>query len=187
MPLGGLPILLLQPGWSPVPAGLGSLVMGFGMGMLSTSAIVMVQSSVGWAERGRGDGVERVLPQPRQHVRRGADGRRAEHQPGAPTGGAAVGFDQIRHLLEQPGALRDAAVQAALGRGAASGVLVDVPDLARRPCGRPAGAARGGGAGTSRRIGDPMRYQVQVSSDGDAPNRPDSCTPRSPAPRPPPA
>ena len=30
----------------------GSLVMGFGMGFLSTAAIVLIQDSVGWAERG---------------------------------------------------------------------------------------------------------------------------------------
>lgn len=33
-------------------AGAGSIVMGLGMGFFSTAAIVMVQDSVGWAERG---------------------------------------------------------------------------------------------------------------------------------------
>ncbi|KAB0681240.1 MDR family MFS transporter [Aureimonas leprariae] len=54
LPLGAIPFLLLQPGVSPLVAGLGSVVMGFGMGFLSTSAIVIVQSSVGWKERGAG-------------------------------------------------------------------------------------------------------------------------------------
>lgn len=37
---------------SPLVAGLGSLIMGFGMGFLSTAAIVLIQDSVGWTERG---------------------------------------------------------------------------------------------------------------------------------------
>jgi MFS family permease len=37
---------------SPLVAGLGSLIMGFGMGFFSTAAIVLIQDSVGWSERG---------------------------------------------------------------------------------------------------------------------------------------
>lgn len=37
---------------SVLVAGLGSVVIGLGMGFLSTSAIVIIQDSVGWAERG---------------------------------------------------------------------------------------------------------------------------------------
>ncbi len=52
LPVGAACFLLLRPGGSPLVAGLGSIVMGLGMGFLSTAAIVMVQGSVGWAERG---------------------------------------------------------------------------------------------------------------------------------------
>ena len=52
LPVGATAFLVLAPGMSPVVAGLGSLVMGFGMGLLSTAAIIIVQGSVGWAERG---------------------------------------------------------------------------------------------------------------------------------------
>jgi EmrB/QacA subfamily drug resistance transporter len=52
LPLGAIPFVLLSPAMSPYVAGLGSLVMGFGMGLLSTAAIVLIQDSVGWAERG---------------------------------------------------------------------------------------------------------------------------------------
>ena len=52
LPVGAIPFVLLSPLSSPLVAGFGSLVMGFGMGFLSTAAIVLIQGSVGWAERG---------------------------------------------------------------------------------------------------------------------------------------
>ncbi|MGI4733402.1 MAG: MDR family MFS transporter [Janthinobacterium lividum] len=52
LPIGGIAFVLLSPTMSPLVAGLGSLVMGFGMGFFSTAAIVLIQDSVGWAERG---------------------------------------------------------------------------------------------------------------------------------------
>ena len=50
--LGGVPFVLLAPGMSPYVAGFGSLVMGFGMGFFNTAAIIIVQDSVEWSERG---------------------------------------------------------------------------------------------------------------------------------------
>lgn len=50
--LGAIPFVLLSAAMSPYVAGFGSLVMGFGMGFFNTAAIVIVQDSVGWAERG---------------------------------------------------------------------------------------------------------------------------------------
>jgi EmrB/QacA subfamily drug resistance transporter len=52
LPIGAIAFVVLTPTMSPLVAGLGSLVMGFGMGFLSTAAIVLIQDSVGWAERG---------------------------------------------------------------------------------------------------------------------------------------
>lgn len=52
LPVGAIPFVLLSPTTSPLMAGLGSLIMGFGMGFLSTAAIVLIQDSVGWTERG---------------------------------------------------------------------------------------------------------------------------------------
>jgi len=52
LPLGGVAFVLLSPAMSPLVAGLGSLVMGFGMGFFSTAAIVLIQDSVGWSARG---------------------------------------------------------------------------------------------------------------------------------------
>ncbi len=52
LPTGALAFVALRPGGSPLLAGAGSVVVGLGMGFLSTAAIVIVQDSVGWAERG---------------------------------------------------------------------------------------------------------------------------------------
>jgi EmrB/QacA subfamily drug resistance transporter len=52
LPVGAVPFVLLSPTTPPLVAGFGSLVMGFGMGFLSTAAIVLIQGSVDWSERG---------------------------------------------------------------------------------------------------------------------------------------
>ena len=52
MPVGALAFVALTPDSSPVLAGLGSMVMGFGMGLLSTASIVLIQDIVTWAQRG---------------------------------------------------------------------------------------------------------------------------------------
>lgn len=50
--LGSLAFLILAPTSSPALAGLGSLVMGFGMGLVSTAGQVLIQNHVGWDKRG---------------------------------------------------------------------------------------------------------------------------------------
>lgn len=52
LPLGAVPFVLLGRDSSPGLAAAGSLVMGFGMGLLSTASIVLIQEMVEWAERG---------------------------------------------------------------------------------------------------------------------------------------
>jgi MFS family permease len=49
---GGAVLALLRVQWGPVVPGLGSFLLGFGMGLLTTSATVMIQSSVDWSQRG---------------------------------------------------------------------------------------------------------------------------------------
>jgi len=51
-PIGGAAFVLLGPGSSTWLAGGASFVMGLGMGMLNIPALMMVQSSVDWSERG---------------------------------------------------------------------------------------------------------------------------------------
>lgn len=50
--LGAFVFVFLHAGVSPLLAGIGSLVMGLGMGCLSTASMVIVQNAVGWTERG---------------------------------------------------------------------------------------------------------------------------------------
>jgi len=52
VPVGALMFVLLQPDFSPVYAGIGSWVVGFGMGLLSSASIMLIQEIVDWSERG---------------------------------------------------------------------------------------------------------------------------------------
>ncbi|KEC72421.1 UNVERIFIED_ORG: EmrB/QacA subfamily drug resistance transporter [Rhizobium esperanzae] len=51
-PFGACFLLFLTPESSPVLAGTGSFFMGFGMGLISLTSIVLVQDSVEWSMRG---------------------------------------------------------------------------------------------------------------------------------------
>ncbi len=117
LPAGALAFVLLGSGTSPVVAGVGSIIMGLGMGFLSTSAIVIIQDSVGWAERGAATAsniFSRNLGSTLGATVLGAVLNISLAHGGAGT--AAVNFDEIRHLLDHPGvAIGDASVRAALG------------------------------------------------------------------------
>jgi MFS family permease len=52
IPLGSLVFLVLNGESSPIVAGLGSLVIGLGMGLSSSASIILIQEIVDWAERG---------------------------------------------------------------------------------------------------------------------------------------
>ncbi len=52
VPLGACAFLLLAPGNSPVLAGAGSLVVGFGMGFMGVCSLVLIQEIVDVSERG---------------------------------------------------------------------------------------------------------------------------------------
>lgn len=118
LPLGGLAFVILGPETSPVVAGIGSVVMGLGMGFLSTSAIVIIQDSVGWAERGSATAsniFSRNLGSTLGAAVLGAvlNASLAHRVNGV----AAVTPDQLRQLLDHPGAtVGDAVVRAALGQ-----------------------------------------------------------------------
>ncbi len=116
LPLGGVAFVLLAPGTSPMVAGAGSLVIGLGMGFLSTSAIVIIQDSVGWAERGTATAsniFSRNLGSTLGATVLGAvlNYSLSHRAPGSDT----VEFDQIRQLLDHPGLVAgDAAIRDAL-------------------------------------------------------------------------
>ncbi|MDQ0319055.1 EmrB/QacA subfamily drug resistance transporter [Pararhizobium capsulatum DSM 1112] len=52
IPVGTCLLVLLTPSSSAALAGAGSLIMGFGMGLLNISALILTQDSVSWSERG---------------------------------------------------------------------------------------------------------------------------------------
>ncbi|MFM0197947.1 MDR family MFS transporter [Paraburkholderia strydomiana] len=52
VPLGAIIFVMLTPQSSPVMAALGSLIMGFGMGAVSVSSLVLIQESVSLSQRG---------------------------------------------------------------------------------------------------------------------------------------
>ena len=52
LPVGAVVFLLLGPDVPPFFAGVGSVIVGFGMGLLSSSSLVLIQEIVGWSERG---------------------------------------------------------------------------------------------------------------------------------------
>lgn len=109
--------LLLDPASSPVLAGAGSIVMGFGMGFLNSSAVVMIQSSVEWAERGSATAsnvFSRNLGSTLGATVLGGVLNLSLAHRGADT---SVDFDQIRELLDHPGFnLGNEVVRAALAQ-----------------------------------------------------------------------
>jgi EmrB/QacA subfamily drug resistance transporter len=117
LPLGGIPFVVLSPGMSPWVAAAGSIVIGLGMGFLSTSAIVIIQDCVGWGERGAATAsniFSRNLGSTLGATVLGAvlNYTLAHHAAGTDL----VGFDQIRQLLDHPGVVTaDATVRAVLG------------------------------------------------------------------------
>jgi EmrB/QacA subfamily drug resistance transporter len=115
LPAGALAFVALHPASPPVAAGLGSAVIGFGMGFLSTSAIVIVQGSVGWAERGVAT-ASNIFSRNLGSALGAAVLGSVLNLALAHGGAAAVGPDQVRRLLEQPGGATagDAAVRAVL-------------------------------------------------------------------------
>ena len=154
LPVGATAFVVLSAGMSPLVAAAGSVVMGFGMGFLTTAAIVIVQSSVGWAERGSATAsniFSRNLGSTLGAAALGA----VFNVSLAHRDGGAVGFDRIRELLDQPGQLAsDAMARAALEGSlhltfwgvflislATLALTLLVPRLSSNAAGKPAEAA----------------------------------------------
>ncbi len=115
LPLGALAFLALAPGESPVVAGAGSLVMGLGMGFLNTAAIVIIQESVGWADRGSATASNIFSRNLGSTLGATVLGVVLNLSLAHPLAGPAVEFDEIRQLLDQPGRVGAAAARMALG------------------------------------------------------------------------
>ena len=98
LPFGAACFLLLRPTGGPLVAALGSLVMGLGMGFFSTAAIVMVQDSVGWTERGAATASNLFARNLGSTLGAAALGALLDADL-AGAGGGAGSFDRVRRLL----------------------------------------------------------------------------------------
>jgi EmrB/QacA subfamily drug resistance transporter len=115
LPTGAVAFVALGPGSSPLLAGLGSFVMGLGMGLLSTCAIVIIQDSVDWAERGAATASNIFSRNLGSTL--GATLLGGVLNLGLAHGGSTVSFERIRELLNHPAStMGDATVQAALAQ-----------------------------------------------------------------------
>jgi MFS family permease len=115
LPVGSLAFIVLGPGSSPWFAGMGSFVMGLGMGFLNTASVVMVQESVGWSERGAATAsnvfARNLGSALGAAVLGGVLNISLARQGSA---GQGIDFERVRTLLEHGGSVVDAAVRAAL-------------------------------------------------------------------------
>ncbi len=114
LPVGASAFLFLAPGVPSWVAAAGSLVMGLGMGFSTTSAMVLIQESVGWGERGSATAsnlFSRNLGSTLgATLLGGVLNYSLTHQ-----AGPAIKLDDVRALLDGPGsAVGDAGVRLAL-------------------------------------------------------------------------
>ena len=116
LPIGATFFLVLRPGTSPALAAVGSILMGFGMGFLSTMAIVIIQGSVEWGERGAATASNIFARNLGSTLGATVLGTVFNLSLAGANGSAApVGFEEIRQLLDRPGSLAlDEAARAAL-------------------------------------------------------------------------
>ena len=117
LPVGALAFLVLTPGAAPAVAGGGSLVMGLGMGFLSTAAIVLIQGSVGWAERGSATASNIFSRNLGSTLGATVLGGVLNLSLARHGGSGAAEFEAIRQLLDHPGqATGGSALRALLGQ-----------------------------------------------------------------------
>lgn len=117
--------IALFAGYGPVEAGAGSLLLGAGLGVLSTTFIVTIQSSVGWSQRGIATAMNllmRILGNALgAAVFGGVLNYALQHHLGTHAGGPALSPESLQSLL---GGQRNAADPgaAALNEALASGL-----------------------------------------------------------------
>jgi EmrB/QacA subfamily drug resistance transporter len=102
VPIGTVALVLLTPESSPVTAGLGSLVMGFGMGLISVSSLVLIQELVDWPQRGSATASNVFARNLGSTLGATAFGAVFNYDLIRANGGKSITSDQLRHLLEAP-------------------------------------------------------------------------------------
>jgi EmrB/QacA subfamily drug resistance transporter len=102
VPIGTVALVLLTPDSSPITAGLGSLVMGFGMGLISVSSLVLIQELVDWSQRGSATASNLFARNLGSTLGATALGAVFNYGLIHANGGKSVASDQLRQLLEAP-------------------------------------------------------------------------------------
>jgi EmrB/QacA subfamily drug resistance transporter len=102
LPVGATLFVLLTPRSSPLTAALGSLIMGFGMGLSSVSALVLVQEIVDWSQRGSVTASNLFSRNLGSTLGATVLGAVLNHGLTRTSGSIMVTSDQLRQLLEDP-------------------------------------------------------------------------------------
>lgn len=116
IPLGTILLVFLSQSSSPVVAGVGSLIMGLGMGLMNIGALILTQGSVGHTERGSATASNVFSRNLGSTLGAAVLGAVLTWGLGHTTGGQTVSPDQLRALLDGTGSIAgDAgAIRAAL-------------------------------------------------------------------------
>ena len=104
LPVGAVLFVSLTPQSSPVVAGLGSLIMGLGMGIFSVSSLVLVQEVVDRSQRGSATASTLFCRNLGSTLGATVLGAVLNHGLTRATGGVPVSSDQLRQLTEAPSA-----------------------------------------------------------------------------------
>jgi EmrB/QacA subfamily drug resistance transporter len=102
VPSGTAVFVLLTPESSPITAALGSLVMGFGMGLISVSSLVLIQELVDWPQRGSATASNLFARNLGSTLGATALGAVLNYGLTHANEGRSVTSDQLRQLLETP-------------------------------------------------------------------------------------
>lgn len=100
IPLGALFMVFLQPASSPVQAGIGSLIMGFGMGLLSISSLILIPEIVDRSQQGSAMASNLFSRNLGSTLGAALFGAVLNYGLNNNSTGAAITSDQIKHALE---------------------------------------------------------------------------------------
>jgi len=102
LPAGSAFFVLLTPQSSPILAGVGSLVMGFGMGLISVSSLVLIQEITDWSQRGAATASNMFSRNLGSTLGATVLGAVLNYGLTRSTGSLSVTSDQLRQLIELP-------------------------------------------------------------------------------------
>ena len=104
VPVGASVFVGLGPDGSPYVAGAGSFVMGFGMGLLSSASLVLIQEIVDWSQRGSATASNLFARNLGSTLGATVFGAVLNYGLSHAGGAAAVTSDELRALLDGAGA-----------------------------------------------------------------------------------